>query len=290
MPDKNIDIGIIGGSGVYEFEGLEDIKKIDINTPFGRPSDSIVTGRVNNLRVAFLPRHGKGHYLIPSKVNYRANIFALKKLGVNKIIGVSAVGSMKKELAPGDLVIVDQFFDRTKNRESTFFSNGLVSHIGFGQPVCEELIGLINRESQDKDLKVHKGGTYICIEGPQFSTYAESRIYRSWGVDVIGMTAIPEAKLAREAEICYATMAFITDYDCWNKEHEAVTAEMVVGQVKENSCNAKAILKDIFLALEENNIKECSCRNALKPAIQTAPEAIDETMKEKLNILVNKYL
>ncbi|MGM0442316.1 MAG: S-methyl-5'-thioadenosine phosphorylase [Elusimicrobiota bacterium] len=289
MFNKNIDIGIIGGSGVYEFKELEDIEEVEIKTPFGSPSDKIITGRVGSLGVAFLPRHGKGHSIIPSRVNYRANIFAFKKLGVNKIIGVSAVGSMKEELAPGDLVIVDQYFDRTKNRPSTFFGNGLVAHIGFDKPVCSNLSELIENQSQDKDLKVHSGGTYICIEGPQFSTYAESRIYRSWDVDVIGMTAIPEAKLAREAEICYATMAFVTDYDCWNKDHDAVTADMVVKQVKENSRNAKAVLKDMFLALEKNDIKECSCRNALKPAIQTAPEAIDETMKEKLDILIGKY-
>lgn len=290
MIDKNIDIGIIGGSGIYEFDDLEDIEEIEVKTPFGSPSDKIITGRINNLGVAFLPRHGKGHTIIPSQVNYRANIFAFKKLGINKIIGVSAVGSMKEHLAPGDLVIVDQYFDRTKTRSSTFFGNGLVAHIGFDQPVCENLTELIGNKSRDKDIQMHKGGTYLCIEGPQFSTYAESRIYRSWDVDVIGMTAIPEVKLAREAEMCYSTMAFITDYDCWKEDHDAVTAEMVTNQVKENSRNAKAILKDVFLELSKGDYGECSCRNALETSIMTSPEKIDPDMREKLDLLVGKYL
>jgi len=285
-----VRIGFIGGSGVYKIEGINVIDEIDVETPFGKPSDKIIICEYESIKVAFLPRHGRGHYISPSGINYRANIFALKKLGVERLISFSAVGSMKEEIAPGDIVLPDQYFDRTKLRPSSFFGNGLVAHISFDKPTCPVLREEIFKICKKLNIKVHNGGTYICIEGPQFSTLAESRIYRSWGVDVIGMTGIPEVKLAREAEMCYHTVALVTDYDCWHPEHDAVTVDMVVNQLIENTKKANEIVKNIIPVLAKEELGKCNCREALKNAIMTKPEAMDEKMKKDLEILIGKYL
>jgi 5'-methylthioadenosine phosphorylase len=224
---SEIKIGVIGGSGLYQMNELMNVEEVSMTTPFGDPSDAFVTGTLDGVPIAFLSRHGRGHRILPSEINYRANIYGFKKLGVEWLISVSAVGSMKEHIAPLDIVIPDQMFDQTKRRISTFFGSGVVGHIGFAHPLCPNLAGLLESSCKQADVKTHRGGTYICIEGPQFSTKAESRIYRQWGVDVIGMTNLPEAKLAREAEICYATMALVTDYDCWHETEEIVTIESV---------------------------------------------------------------
>ncbi len=283
-----IKIAVIGGSGVYDVEGLENIKEVDVDTPFGLPSDSIITGTFNGIKVVFLPRHGRGHYIMPSSINCRANIFALKKLGVQKIISLSAVGSMKEEIVPGDMVIVDQFFDRTKTRPSSFFGNGLVAHVSFSDPVCSVLSDELSKSCKTVGVKSHKGGTYVCIEGPQFSTRGESLIYRQWGVDVVGMTALPEAKLAREAEICYCLVALVTDYDCWHTTHGDVSVEMVVQTMNKNSLLAKKVLKEVIPKIAMENIAECSCRTALKNAIMTSPEKINKKMRKELDILMDR--
>ncbi len=287
---EEVKLAVIGGSGLYQLDGIKNIREVVVDTPFGSPSDSIIVGELEGVEVAFLARHGRGHCYTPSGVNYRANIFALKKLGCSKIISLSAVGSMKENIAPGDVVVVNQFFDFTKNRASTFFGNGMVAHIGFSNPVCPVLSDELYKACRIDGLKVHGGGTYICMEGPQFSTLGESLIYRNWGVDIIGMTAMPEAKLAREAEICYATLALVTDYDCWHPEHGAVTVEMVVKQLLENAGHAKEILRRLIPELTKEELSRCSCNEALKNAIMTAPEKIDENMKKDLDILVEKYL
>ncbi|MEA3506986.1 MAG: S-methyl-5'-thioadenosine phosphorylase [Elusimicrobiota bacterium] len=285
---NKIKIAVIGGSGVYKLDGLKDISEIEVDTPFGKPSDAIITGTLNDKRVAFLPRHGRGHYLIPSEVNYRANIYALKSLGVRTIISLSAVGSMKVDIAPGDMLVADQYFDRTKTRPSTFFSNGCVGHISFSEPVCPDLAEVVADVIADSGVKVHRGGTYICIEGPQFSTLGESRIYRSWGVDVIGMTALPEAKLAREAGICYSTIAMITDYDCWYPEHDAVTTDMVVKQINENSANAKKVIAGIIDKIDTDTVRKCGCRDAADGAVMTDPEKLDPAVADKLKVILEK--
>ena len=236
-------IGVIGGSGLYEMEGITKVKEIKIKTPFGNPSDAYIVGKLGDVKMVFLPRHGRGHKLLPSELNYRANIFGMKKLGVEQIISVSAVGSMRKDIKPGHIVVVDQFFDRTKGRISSFFGNGIAGHVEFADPVCSNLSNILYKSGKNIGATIHKGGTYICIEGPHFSTRAESNIYRKWGVDVIGMTNIPEAKLAREAEICYATLALSTDYDCWHETEESVTIEMILDTLKKNVATAKAIIK-----------------------------------------------
>lgn len=281
-------VGVIGGSGLYDIEGLEDVKKVGVKTPFGNPSDEYICGRLGDVEMVFLPRHGRGHRLLPSELNYRANIYGMKKLGVEWIISVSAVGSMKEEIKPGHIVVVDQFFDRTKSRPSTFFGFGIVGHVEFAEPVCPDLARVLYGAAKKADATVHMGGTYICIEGPQFSTKAESGIYRSWGVDVIGMTNIPEAKLAREAEICYATIALSTDYDCWHEEEESVTVDMILETLKSNVAMAKRIIKNAapVIALPRG----CKCPSALKHAIITDKEAIPETAKEDLSLLLGKYL
>jgi 5'-methylthioadenosine phosphorylase len=283
-------IAVIGGSGLYDMEGLENIREVDVDTPFGRPSDKIILGEMEGLKVAFLPRHGRGHYYVPSGVNYRANIFALKKLGVQKIISASAVGSMKEEIVPGDIVVIDQLYDHTKHRESSFFGNGLVVHIGFSDPICPGLSMILADACRHEGVKIHEDGLYICMEGPQFSTKGESEIYRKWGVDVIGMTAMPEAKLAREAEMCYATMALVTDYDCWHPEHAAVTVDIVIKQLMENAENAKKILAVIFRKFASEGIFHCGCNEALKNSIMTAPDKMDPEMRKDLDILVGKYM
>jgi 5'-methylthioadenosine phosphorylase len=281
-------LGIIGGSGLYEMEGLTDIDSVQVSTPFGDPSDEIITGTLDGLKMAFLPRHGKGHRITPSEINYRANIWALKSLGVDSVISVSAVGSMKEEIEPGDLVIPYQFIDRTRGRISTFFGNGIVAHVAFADPVCQSLAGVLKQGAETTGAKVHLGCTYVCMEGPQFSTRAESHLYRSWGVDIIGMTNIPEAKLAREAELCYSTIALATDYDCWHETEEDVSVEAILEIMHNNVENAK---KSIAWAVSRINERvECGCQSAMQFAVVTAPEMIPEKAKEDLAPIIGKYI
>ena len=270
------------------WKGLTDVKSIKVETPFGAPSDEYVTGMLGDVKMLFLPRHGRGHRFTPSEVNYRANIYGMKKLGAEWIISVSAVGSMKEEIKPGHIVIVDQFFDRTKGRPSSFYGNGVVGHVEFADPVCPDLANVLYGAAKEAGATVHKGGTYICIEGPQFSTRAESKIYRSWGVDVIGMTNIPEAKLAREAEICYATVALSTDYDCWHETEESVTIEAIVAIIKANVATAKDIIRKAVPAI--TGARGCKCATALKYATMTDPKTIPAKTREDLDLLLGKYL
>ena len=286
MSDKVI--GVIGGSGLYEMEGLENVKEVKVKTPFGPPSDAYITGNLGNVKMVFLPRHGRGHRFTPSEINYRANIYGMKKLGVEWLISVSAVGSMKEEIAPGHIVIVDQFFDRTSKRVSTFFGNGITGHVEFGEPVCGNLSGVLYDAAKKTGATVHKGGTYICIEGPQFSTKAESMTYRKWGVDVIGMTNIPEAKLAREAEICYATVALSTDYDCWHSTEEPVTVEMILSTLKKNVSIAKDIIRNAAPMVSRR--RACKCATALKYAVVTDVKKIPKKTKKDLSLFFGKYL
>jgi 5'-methylthioadenosine phosphorylase len=283
---------VIGGSGFYDFPDLEDRREEHVETPFGDPSDAIVTGRLAGKPVAFLPRHGRGHRLSPTELPARANVYALKQLGVERIISVSACGSMKEEIAPLDVVVPDQLFDRTKARPSTFFEDGIVAHVSFADPFCADLSQTLSRAAQTTmtgEAKAHAGGTYVCMEGPQFSTRAESRIYRQLGVDVIGMTALPEAKLAREAEICYATLAFATDYDCWHETEEAVTVEMVVKNLLQNVETGKQIIRGALPEIPTGE-RTCACATALAAAIITQRDLIPEATKRRLGILVEKYL
>lgn len=282
-------IGIIGGSGLYKIEGIEIIKQASVKTPFGNPSDKFTIGKLGDKQVVFLPRHGLGHRISPSEINYRANIFAMKKLGVERIISVTACGSLKEELKPLDFVVVDQFVDRTNHgREMTFFDQGIVGHIGFSHPVCSQLSSSIYEAGKLLNLNMHKSGTYLNMEGPQFSTLAESNLYRSWGMDVIGMTNLAEAKLCREAEICYATVACITDYDCWHLGHESVTLEMILGNLTKNTQNAKKIILKIIKELKPQ--RECSCGQALKFAIVTDKKLIPAKIKKDLSIIIGKYV
>ncbi len=281
-------IGVIGGSGFYQIDGLTDIEEIAVETPFGPPSDKIILGTLESKKVAFLPRHGKGHRLIPREVASRANIMALKMLGVEKIIAVSAVGSLREDYAPLDIVIPDQLVDNTKLRQPTFFGEGIVVHISMADPFCTELNSLLYAAAKKVGVNVHNGGTYICIEGPQFSTRAESRIYRQWGMDIIGMTAIPEAKLAREAEICYSMIALVTDYDVWHISEEPVTNDMVIKNMALNVGRAKEILKETLKDI--HNLSECSCNMSLAEAIMTPKDQIGEDVKKKLFPIIKKYL
>jgi 5'-methylthioadenosine phosphorylase len=282
-------IGVIGGSGLYEIEELTDIREEKLETPFGAPSDAYITGTLEGVRMVFLPRHGRGHRLLPGEVPYRANIHGMKQLGVERIISVSAVGSMREKIAPGHIVIPDQFFDRTQGRrEATFFGEGLVGHVQFADPVCGELSEILYRAALEVGAEAHRGGTYLCIEGPNFSTRAESNIYRSWGVDIIGMTNIPEARLAREAEICYGTVALATDYDCWHQDHDDVSVEAVVAIIRQNVATARAIIKTA--ARQAAAARSCRCGEALRYALMTDPERIPETTRRKLGLLLSKYL
>ena len=281
-------IGVIGGSGLYEIEGLSNIEEVRISTPFGEPSDAITIGSLEGMRVAFLPRHGKGHRISPTELPARANIYALKSLGVEWIISVSAVGSLNEEIHPLDLVIPDQLIDRTKSRVNTFFGSGLVAHVGFADPFCPVLSHILHQTAKEAGAKVHNRGNYLVMEGPFFSTKAESSLYRSWGASVIGMTALPEAKLAREAEICYATLACVTDYDCWHESQEAVTIEMVIANLQRNVKMAKKILKMVVTQIPEK--RECQCATALKDAIITSPERIPAHLKKELVLLIGKYV
>lgn len=281
-------IGIIGGSGLYNIEGIKDVKPVFIDTPFGKPSDSFTVGTLEGRKVAFLPRHGKGHTILPSELNFRANIYAMKQLGVTHIIAVSAVGSMKEEIQPLDIVIPDQFFDRTRGRMSTFFGEGIVGHVSFADPVCNVLADTLFNATQSVGARVHKGGTYLCMEGPLFSTRAESNVYRQWGMSVIGMTNLQEAKLAREAEICYSTLAMATDYDCWHVSEETVTLEMIIGNLSKNAETAKQILKAAIPKIEQK--RSCACTTAVQNAIVTHKDLIPGSTKKKLDIIFGKYL
>ncbi len=281
-------IGIIGGSGLYAMEGITDLREERVTTPFGDPSDAYILGRLAGHEVAFLARHGRGHRLLPSDLNFRANIYGFKALGAQWVISASAVGSMREEIRPLDIVLPDQFFDRTKARPDTFFGDGLVAHISIADPVCPDLSDQLDRAGRAVGARMHKGGTYMCIEGPQFSTRAESRIYRGWGMDVIGMTNLQEAKLSREAEICYATMALVTDYDVWHETEGDVTVEKVVAILHKNVATAKAIIRQVVPMIRPE--RACGCAQALKDAIITAPQAIPELAKKKLWLLVGKYL
>lgn len=289
---KQTVIGVIGGSGLYEIDGLTDVREVSLKTPFGPPSDSYIVGTLGEAQMVFLPRHGRGHRLLPSEVNYRANIYGMKKLGVERIISVSAVGSMKEEIVPGDIVIPDQFFDRTQGkRASTFFGQGVVGHVQFADPVCPDLSGLLATAARSVGATVHQGGTYICIEGPNFSTRAESNIYRSWGVDIIGMTNLPESRLAREAEICYGTVALATDYDCWHEGHDDVSVDAVIAIIRQNVATARQIIKTAAEKIvEQRSDRGCACAEALKYAIMTETSLIPEDTRTALEPLLGKYL
>ncbi|MCI0525340.1 MAG: S-methyl-5'-thioadenosine phosphorylase [Acidobacteria bacterium] len=282
-------IGIIGGSGLYQMEGLTDAHEVSVETPFGKPSDNFIIGALENTRVAFLARHGRGHRILPTELPFRANIYAMKLLGVERIISASAVGSLQEQYAPTDIVLPDQFFDRTRGRVSTFFGEGVVAHITFAHPVCNVLLNVIADAARSVGVKMHRGGTYLCMEGPAFSTLAESRLYRSWGMDVIGMTNLQEAKLAREAEICYSTMALVTDYDCWHPDHDAVTVEMIIEYLNKNSVNAQKIIRDAVRRLAATP-RACKCGAALRHAILTQPSAIPAETKKRLTAIISKYV
>jgi 5'-methylthioadenosine phosphorylase len=283
-------IGIIGGSGLYQMPELTDVEEVVLDTPFGNPSDAFIVGTLENQRVAFLPRHGRGHRFTPTELPFRANIYGMKLLGVERILSASAVGSLQEKYAPLDMVIPDQFFDRTRarTRESTFFGEGIVGHVSFAHPVCSELGDVLETSCQATDVKVHRGGTYICMEGPAFSTVAESNVYRSWSMDIIGMTNLQEAKLAREAEICYATLALVTDYDCWHPGHDAVSVETVVEYLNKNVRNAQLIMKAAVKNLAQAE-RKCKCGSALKNAIFTPPNLWPEETKKKLHAVIGKY-
>ncbi|NMG19427.1 S-methyl-5'-thioadenosine phosphorylase [Brasilonema bromeliae] len=285
-------IGIIGGSGLYKMDALKNIEEVQVQTPFGAPSDALILGTLEDTRVAFLARHGRNHTLLPSELPFRANIYAMKQLGVEYLISASAVGSLKEEVKPLDMVVPDQFIDRTKNRVSTFFGEGIVAHIAFGDPICKNLAGVV-AEAIAKlnlpDITVHRGGTYVCMEGPAFSTKAESNLYRSWGAKVIGMTNLPEAKLAREAEIAYATLALVTDYDCWHPDHDSVTVDMVIANLQRNAVNAQKVIQETVRRLSENP-PSSDAHSALKFAILTNLDKAPVATKEKLALLLKKYI
>ncbi|MBN1773839.1 MAG: S-methyl-5'-thioadenosine phosphorylase [Deltaproteobacteria bacterium] len=281
-------IGVVGGSGFYKLPGLTDVQERTVETPFGPPSDAVVSGRLGDTTLLFLPRHGRGHRLTPSQINYRANIFALKKLGAQAVISVSACGSMKEEIGIGDIVIADQFFDRTHGRRDSYFDDGVAAHVQFADPVCPDLAALLADAAEGLGYKVHRGGVYLCMEGPAFSTRGESRIYRQWGVDVIGMTNIPEAKLAREAELCYATLAIPTDYDCWHDDHADVDVFSVVRALLENVKRAQAIVA--AAAPKVKLPRTCGCPTALDTALITDPDAIAPATRERLGPILARVL
>ncbi|HYL79048.1 MAG TPA: S-methyl-5'-thioadenosine phosphorylase [Bryobacteraceae bacterium] len=281
-------IGIIGGSGLYSMPGFEAHEEVLLDSPWGRPSDEFVVGRLAGKDVAFLARHGRGHRISPSELNFRANIYGFKQLGVERIISLSAVGSLKREHAPLKFVIPDQFFDRTRGRVSTYFGEGLVAHISFAHPICPQLAGVMHQACVSAGVDAAKGGTYLCMEGPAFSTYAESNVYRSWGMDVIGMTNLQEAKLAREAEICYVTVAMVTDYDCWHEEHDAVTVSDIIANLTKNAENAAKVVSAAVAAMPAD--RECKCGSALAHALITDPKTVPEITRKKLELLVGKYL
>lgn len=281
-------IGVIGGSGLYQMDGLKAVRQVAVSTPFGKPSDKLVRGRLGDGELVFLPRHGKGHRWLPTEVNFRANIFAMKKLGVERIISISAVGSLRQEVAPGHLVVPDQFIDRTSQRPSTFFGKGLVAHVGLADPFCGDLSEVLAQSARQTGATVHRGGTYVCMEGPQFSTRAESHLYRSWGAHIIGMTNLQEAKLAREAEICFATLALATDYDCWNGQAGDVEIEQVLAVLHNNVTLARRTIVAAAAALTTQ--RTCNCANALKDAIITDRRMIPRKLRQDLKPIIGKYL
>jgi 5'-methylthioadenosine phosphorylase len=287
-PDKKAAIGIIGGSGLYSMSGLTEIREVQVKTPFGDPSDAIVLGALEGKRVAFLARHGRGHRILPGEINYRANVYAMKLLGVERIISVSAVGSLQEDLRPGEFLVPDQFFDRTRNRVSTFFGDGLVAHVAFAHPTCGQVGGVLADCCVHEAIKVHRRGTYICMEGPQFSTLAEAQVHRQLRFEVIGMTNVTEAKLAREAEICYATIAMITDYDCWHPEHESVTASQIIATLNQNAENAQRVLRAAVRALPQG--RTCKCGSALQHALVTDMKLVPAATKKRLGAIIGKYL
>jgi 5'-methylthioadenosine phosphorylase len=287
MPSET-RIGIIGGSGLYEMDGLSDVDEISVQTPFGEPSDRYRTGLLEGKRVAFLARHGRGHLISPSELNFRANIYGFKKLGVERILSASAVGSLKEEHHPLEILLPDQFFDRTRKRVSTFFGEGLVAHISFADPTCPQLTDTVEAAGKDADVPLKRGGTYLCMEGPQFSTKAESEVYRSWGMDVIGMTNLQEAKLAREAEICYVTLALVTDYDCWHPDHDAVTVTDIIANLQKNSVNAQRIIRAAVARLDDS--RTCKCATALEHALITQLSQVPPETRQRLDLLIRKYL
>jgi 5'-methylthioadenosine phosphorylase len=283
-----ITIGIIGGSGLYSMQGLTDTREIRVKTPFGDPSDAIVTGTLEGKRVAFLARHGRGHRILPNEINFRANIYAMKQLGVERIVSVSAVGSLQEDLRPGEFLVPDQFFDRTSKRISTFFGDGLVAHVAFDKPTCGQVSAVLADASDHCGVKVHRRGTYVCIEGPQFSTLAEAHVHRQLRFEIIGMTNVTEAKLAREAEICYATIAMITDYDCWHPDHASVTVAQIIETLNQNAENAQRVLRQ---AVKEMPVpRSCKCGTALAHALITDPKVVPASTKKKLAAIVGKYL
>ncbi len=285
-------VGVIGGSGVYDLDTLTSVEQVQVDTPFGDPSGAYVTGRLDGVKMVFLARHGLGHRILPHEINYRANIYGMKKLGVEWLISISAVGSMREHIRPGDMVVVDQFIDRTNGRESSFFGDGIAAHVSLAEPISpilsEVLYEAANQSTQDEDITVHRGGTYLAMNGPQFSTRAESLLYRSWGVDVIGMTNMPEAKLAREAEISYATLALATDYDCWHEEEENVSVDAVIALIKSNANRARAALRRSVGQIPERH--DCIAANALQYAMITQPDQISSAVKERLSLLIGKYI
>jgi 5'-methylthioadenosine phosphorylase len=303
-------VGILGGSGLYDLDGLTDLREQVVSTPFGAPSGPLVTGTMAGTQLIFLARHGRGHRLLPSEINYRANVHALKQLGAERVLSVSAVGSLREGMAPGDMVVVDQFIDRTHRRESTFFGDGVVGHVSYGDPVCERLVSALHATAVEvgfrtgaaedrgsagapgRPRRAYRGGTYVCMEGPQFSTKAESFLHRSWGADVIGMTGATEAKLCREAELCFASLALVTDYDCWHPEEEAVNATSIVEVLLANVARAKEILRRVLPKLAESSdaLPPCGCGSAAAHAIMTSPEAIPAAARERLKVLYGRYL
>ena len=284
-------IGVIGGSGLYQIDGLADVEWRRVGSPFGEPSDELCFGTLGGTRIVFLPRHGRGHRIPPSEINFRANIDALKRAGVSELISLSAVGSLKAELPPGTFVLVDQFIDRTFARSKSFFGTGLVAHVAFGHPVCARVSDALAAAGKEAGLVLHRGGTYVCMEGPQFSTLAESNLHRGWGASVVGMTNMPEAKLAREAEICYATVAMVTDFDCWHPDHDHVTVEMIVGVLMANAERARALVKAVVPLLgQESGPCPQGCHRALDSAIITAPEARDTALVAKLDAVAGRAL
>jgi 5'-methylthioadenosine phosphorylase len=283
----NAEIGIIGGSGLYSMPGLTKISEVRLKTPFGSPSDAYVLGTLEGRKVAFLARHARGHRILPSELNFRANIYGFKMLGVERIVSVSAVGSLKEEHKPLDFVIPDQFFDRTRHRVDTFFGNGIVAHISFADPVCGELSGVVQNACKKAGVTGKRGGTYLCMEGPQFSTKAESNVYRSWGMDVIGMTNLQEAKLAREAEICYVTVAMVTDYDCWHPHHDSVTVDQIVAVLLKNAQNACNVVRESIAAMPKK--RGCNCGSALQNAILTDRKKIPAATRKKLHLIIKRF-
>jgi 5'-methylthioadenosine phosphorylase len=284
-----VEVGIIGGSGLYEMEGVTGAREVAVETPFGPPSDRLVLGTLEGRSVAFLPRHGRGHRILPSELNFQANVYALKSLGVERILSVSAVGSLKEKYAPLHMVVPDQLVDRTFKRPSTFFGRGLVAHVAFAHPFCPDLSRVLVHACGTAGATVHEGGTYICIEGPQFSTRAESELYRSWGMDIIGMTNLQEARLAREAEVCYATLAMVTDYDCWHPHHDSVTADQIIQNLVTNAATAKAVLRAAVKGLPEGP-RSCECASALAHALVTAPDLVPEQVRSELAPIIGKYM